>query len=347
MKLLAAKSIKHAGAMDSTLREQILISKIEFNNVDVKVEQAFSYADVAGTSKNGRIDIEIVADVKFLYKDEKNVDGPDEYHPIRIIIENKVKAKEHNEQCSTYYTYYSTKEKEENRKTIYVFLSPNIDEAITDEKHFIKISYQDILDRILYPVIGNAGFIPEIDTTYIKMFIDNITSLKNGIAMDKDTKVLLKKFLYNNRDIIEMAILDSDDPNDKDLKNAVTVTRNNRFHFDITYNGEIVAKDVAMNNVAYEAIKYMKDPLNWDPQTIENALNPDGGKGIGTFWESKASNGKQKSGYNKELVFDKGGTYYVHNQRYKKDPAGKSKKSSFDTLKDVLKRLGFEVTSCN
>jgi hypothetical protein len=337
MKLLAAKGIKHT-ALRHDLREKIVISKIEFNNVDVKVEQAFPYVDVADTPKKGRIDIEIEADVRLKYTDENNKDVTED-KAIRIIIENKVKTKEHDEQCSTYYTYYSTKKND--RTTIYVFLSPNINEEISDEEHFIKISYQDILDRILYPVIGNAGFIPEIDTTYIKMFIDNITSLKNGIAMDKETKKLLKKFLNNNRDIIEMAILDSDDPDDQELQNAVTVTRNNRFHFDITYKGETVAKDVAMNNVAYEVIKYMKDDLKWNPKTIEDALNPEGGNGIGAFWEPKASNGEQTSGYTKELVFDKEGTYYVHTQRYK------STTKTFEKLKTRLEELGFTITLCN
>jgi hypothetical protein len=316
MKLLAAKSIKHAGAMDSTLREQILISKIEFNNVDVKVEQAFSYADVAGTSKNGRIDIEIVADVKFLYKDEKNVDGPDEYHPIRIIIENKVKAKEHDEQCSTYYTYYSTKKND--RTTIYVFLSPNINEGISDEEHFIKISYQDILDRILYPVIGNAGFIPEIDTTYIKMFIDNITSLKNGIAMDKDTKVLLKKFLHNNRDIIEMAILDSDDPNDKVLKNAVTATLNNRaYKYKFTYNGATQDNDGNGYNGHTTLIGALVEYLAYRHsfEELEKILNT---KGCKTIYDKEKVK-EQKNGNLRYTTFGpyncKGGkNVYVTNQ---------------------------------
>jgi signal recognition particle subunit SEC65 len=122
---------------------------------------------------------------------------------------------------------------------------------------------------------------------------------------------------------------------------TIAQSRKNQFHFDITYKGKAVAKDVAMNNVAYEAIKYMKDDLKWNPKTIEDTLNPKGGNGIGAFWEPKASNGEQTSGYTKELVFDKEGTYYVHTQRYK------STSKTFYILKYVLKELGFEVTSCN
>jgi hypothetical protein len=314
MKLLAAKGVKHT-ALCPDLRELILISKIEFKNVDVKVEQAFPYVDVADTPKKGRIDIEIEADVRLKYTDENNKDVTED-KAIRIIIENKVKTKEHDEQCSTYYTYYSTKKND--RTTIYVFLSPNINEGISDEEHFIKISYQDILDRILYPVIGNAGFIPEIDTTYIKMFIDNITSLKNGIAMDKDTKVLLKKFLHNNRDIIEMAILDSDDPNDKVLKNAVTATLNNRaYKYKFTYNGATQDNDGNGYNGHTTLIGALVEYLAYRHsfEELEKILNT---KGCKTIYDKEKVK-EQKNGNLRYTTFGpyncKGGkNVYVTNQ---------------------------------
>jgi hypothetical protein len=83
----------------------------------------------------------------------------------------------------------------------------------------------------------------------------------------------------------------------------------------------------------------MKGDLKWNPQTIEKALNPEGGNGIGAFWKPKASNGEQTSGYTKELVFDKENTYYVHTQRYSF--------KIFEKLKTRLEELGFTITLCN
>ena len=126
---------------------------------------------------------------------------------LRICIENKVDSKEHDDQCSKYFEHYSNLG--DGYETIYVFLSPTIPSDISD-KHFIKISYQDLLDYVIYPIQQYEEKFSKRTSFYLQEYIDAITTIrtkdKDILAMSEEYKKLLQDFFRNNEEIIYAAI---------------------------------------------------------------------------------------------------------------------------------------------
>jgi len=112
-----------------------------FDITDVSIETERAVSKDKKDSKK-RIDIEILVSAKF--NKENKI--------LPIIIENKVKSKEHDKQTKYYYEWSKKQyDDEEYLKPIFVYLTPNIDdEPECDE--FIRISYQNLIDLLIEPL---------------------------------------------------------------------------------------------------------------------------------------------------------------------------------------------------
>jgi hypothetical protein len=202
LKLLAARITDKTADAYSNLRKLFMASEIEFHNVTVETEDPTQ----SKTYNDGRADIVIYADCVFKPKYGSSIEKR-----IRIVIENKIDSTEGKNQCKKYYDHYSAKDAVEDTTTIYVFFAPSFPDTLSDEEHLIKIIYQDILDSILMPLLEYAYGISQEDATYIKLYIDNLTSISNNkgkqpIAMDKELKELLADYYKENEDLILAAI---------------------------------------------------------------------------------------------------------------------------------------------
>ena len=170
--------------------QQVITNNFHINaqTIDANTEQSVD---------KGRVDIE----VSFEVANVPNI------NKIRICIENKVDSNEHDEQCKKYYEHYS-KSKDSSFKTIYLFLSPVKPQQLSD-RHFIKLTYQELLDEVIYPIQRYSEKYSENTQFYLREYINTITSIKtdNILAMSEEYTELLKKFYNNNEDIIKAAIL--------------------------------------------------------------------------------------------------------------------------------------------
>lgn len=193
------KPIGNEGFQD--LWERIILNQVsklsKVNNDYAETEiQTKAVAKNNGEDEKGKADIVITCKI-------------DDKDQIRICIENKVDSKEHDDQCKKYYDYFSSLDNSDNFKTIYVFLAPQIpNKELSDGGHYIKITYQNLLDAILYPLAQYKDMFSSQSYFYLIEYINTITSIRTNtiLAMGEDYQDLLKKFYKENEDLIFAAI---------------------------------------------------------------------------------------------------------------------------------------------
>ena len=184
-----------------------------------------------------------------------------DYDRLRIVIENKVDSKEHDNQCSKYERHYDNLN--DGYTTIYIFLAPDEPKNNLSSDRFIKITYQDILDGVLYPIYASRNMYSTRTTLYLEEYINTITSIRTNkiLAMSKEVNELLKDFFNNNRDLIIAAIKSVLDDNDE-LKEKARAVMNSFTKYEVIIPGrskEIINSHTAM---AYHIAKYLAENHN-------------------------------------------------------------------------------------
>ena len=119
---------------EEKLQHAILTRNIEILSAEVKQERF-----VTSNKKNGRTDIDICCDVRI---SEGNI------KKLRLVIENKVYSKEHDEQTETYFKYYENN-KVENEVCLYIYLTPPFTKDQAKCEAFVHITYQHLHDHVL------------------------------------------------------------------------------------------------------------------------------------------------------------------------------------------------------
>lgn len=174
--------------------------KIGVGLSDIKTERK--------VGENGRIDIIL----KFLikYKGHENNEYLDY---VNILIENKVKSKEHNCQTKKYEEHAcevpaAAKRFVKNKKGInlFVYLSPSKEEKYSPESEkFIHISYQELLNRVIEPSYNQTK--NERVKFILQEYINNLGITNNIVmALGSEDKKILEKFWNDNQDLIKLAL---------------------------------------------------------------------------------------------------------------------------------------------
>lgn len=170
----------------------------------------------------------------------------EELIPFKIIIENKVDSKEHDEQTWKYYSFFEGRtantpkgisivqeyQKPQNEQRIYLYLTPDYAECSCDK--YIRVSYQDIMDYIITPLLslGNLSprtrmFLEEYSRTLSLPYIDNIGNTKIMATSIHDNE-LLKEFWDTNQTLIKMSLKAlSSSTTDPETKDEIETTLNN------------------------------------------------------------------------------------------------------------------------
>lgn len=273
LRLLARKSIQQAAAdkdlMNSEISTAILTNELDVVTKCVATEVPTSIKD-GKKKKTGKVDLVILCEV--LGTDNKT---------IRIIIENKIDHIETEEQCNKYYQYFkSTPEIIFNEKSyksdedVFVFLSIEEPEKLSNN-NYICITHQDIYDHVLKPLSKYKHGISEISIRYLNEYMDALTSLdtkgKTQIAMDKETRNLLKKFYESNQDIIDAAVMAGS--NDEKVVDAVKDKRKSASkRYEIRYNDELIATTNQAHLLRDLVKDYLERNVGSDKSDIEDRL---------------------------------------------------------------------------
>lgn len=247
---------------NENLLECFLNKDLGIMNVNVKREYILGKEGRVYTSSQ-RIDILI--EITILINNE--------YKILPVIIENKVKSDEHDDQTISYKewaddTYF------DNTKyfqPILIFLTPK-KQAKPNETSFIKISYQELVDRVIDPCLVVCESNEAIFR--IKDYLRTLTytnfekiSEKGDIvmAMTKNERDLLLKFKEENKDLL-LAIKEAIKEDEKDIQlveaieeiTSSIVGRNNDkylYNSNVYKKGQLVyqvIRDFVNNNIVLD-----------------------------------------------------------------------------------------------
>lgn len=302
--------------MGYALRNSIQGNDVVISNIEVKTEE-----NTNSEKGKGRIDLTIKCDVKS--KEEEDSDKDQQKNSkkekidlkLRILLENKVDSEEEAEkmkdgtkkkiQCEKYFDSYTKGNKREEGVTnVFVFLS--IDKPKPENissPHFIKITYQELLDNVLNLTMIQSSRYPESSARYLKDFVDTITTLKTGgkrnIAYDFETTKHLEKFYTSNRDIIFSAVLEGCDDtkeNGKKLKEAIKQAKDIRKkEFEVGEETKSLLKNFYNGNRDFIDASIIAGCKN---DTVTTALKE---------YQSKRDYTKYYLKYNGELVYGQTG----------------------------------------
>lgn len=269
LRLLATRSKFDEDLMGKKLCMDILTDNLKVKDVSAGVEQ---YTESA--QGNGRADI--VLDVEYGLKDSDRSDN----HRLRIVIENKIDSKEGKNQCAKYHDYYS--KKTDVAHTLYVFLSPYIVDELSS-RYFIQITYNDIVTKVIEPLMHDRQAISSRAYGYITNFLENITSLRNTqihpqIAMDSELKKLLKDFYNNNQELILASIEAAADEETRDIaKNIRAQNAKDYSSYILKYNGPEKNIDVKIDRKSKLAKAFVETYCQVHPgaslSSLQNILN--------------------------------------------------------------------------
>lgn len=233
---LVRKSGEQKGAaklIDDDLKKNIVTRKMKMMSLKVDTEKAISelakmamYSGYFKTSDmrkivlgcQDRVDIYIEGDA--VVNDEKK--------KVQIIIENKIDSKEGgakvnkkfdlNEYANASQTkryYIGSHWKNDGAYQIYVYLTPNLLSSSNDiDEHFIRLSYQDILDDIITPLL-NSSSLSNRSRFFLEEFSNELTfpsiegsSVHPSIAKGTDFSQKVTKLWENKyKDLVTDSVI--------------------------------------------------------------------------------------------------------------------------------------------
>ena len=145
--------------MFPSFKSAIMARNLSLSDIEVTTEECVSDKD----GNNGRVDILVTCRVKPLMRENGK---PVEF--INIIIENKIYAQEDDRQTEKYYKHFNAFLKNKGALyNLYVYLTPaapsemeGLKEPLSKCKECVQICYQDILDRVLIPLLEQESLSP-------------------------------------------------------------------------------------------------------------------------------------------------------------------------------------------
>ena len=222
LEIIVSSKFFNNSILENEIVDHVITGSYEIIKSFVKTEKSID--------KNSRIDIYIELEALINSKINK----------LRIIIENKVKSRESNDQTQKYYEYYLNNVDE--YKNIFVYLTPisSIDllELYEPEcacKKYIQINYQMIVDYILdnanqQNIENNIKYIIDnyIRTLSQPFFTDDVDDSIGSIVMaigERERNLLTKFWESNEKLIMATLYAISSDPNqEKDIRENISGT---------------------------------------------------------------------------------------------------------------------------
>lgn len=207
-----------AAVLSQTLKYEIEEIKTEKNIYDVARD--YFEGPYKNQNNNQKCDDRLDIYIKLKVLDKKSVDS------IEIIIENKVLQDENGPkiknapgydglyQTERYYKACSTAcsyNKSSKTSQLFVFLTPDEveEETKAQDKHFIQISYQDVLDTIIIPQLDN-NMLSSNERQELENYVDalNLPTLdiqakkRKVMAITEEARIDIQTYLKKNKELI-------------------------------------------------------------------------------------------------------------------------------------------------
>lgn len=299
------------------LRNAILSRVITIHNTHITTEY-----NIQDPINRGRADIVIDSIVDLGISDTT-------ISKLRIVIENKVYAKETKKQTCTYHNYYENERQDGEEIILYIYLTPLLHEKPASCDKFVHITYQDLLDNVFEPILLLQNLSERtrfILTEYINCLSIPVEEFNNKkeikrttiMAISKTERNLLEAFWEKHRTLI-MAVLteittdpDSDEDQQEDAK-ALLNKLNSKDYSKYSVNG---VGAFGKSPLVREVVKCYLD--NNSGVTIDKLKKvfPDAllkGSRLGVVRSQTEINSKDYKRY-KELTHSQIGTIYICTQ---------------------------------
>lgn len=317
-KAMQQDAVNKSDKMNLNIRESIITNNFEVDLVDAKTEH----------KAEGKQRIDVCINCRFKFN---NTNGLEE--KITIYLENKIDQEESINQCKKYYDYYSANKPSDSDTQIFVFLSIDEENIISDSKHFIRITHQEILDYVLTPISLHNKQYSTTSNVYLSEFINAMTSLNTGgksqIAKDPYVQQLLRKFYENNIEIIEMAIEAGSDS--EAIITAVKKQQKIRRRYRIScVKWGLMPQIVFNNNLMQEILLATATGKNVSSIDDLKKYFPM----LGAFYTTSST----KTGFNNPITIC-GKDYRISNQMLRPD----KNKTLLDEFLAKARDLGFEI----
>lgn len=273
--ILVLYSPKFISDKYKSLYGSIITDDLKIKSVEVETEKA-----IKGF---GRLDIFVDIEIE----DNDLVDN------IFLVIENKVSAKETQEQTDRYYEYFESIKKEKT-VILYVYLTPistpklmELEEAECSCKEFIQINYQSIVDLLIEPLLktqlnDKTKFTLKeyLQALSQPSFEDEQEEYQEGLimAVGQEERELLTKFWDNHQKLILATLytISSDAEQDKDTRDSIdealsqiSTGSRDKSKLTIKYNNEVMYEKIQKADIGYKTVLTLESKGFIDSEIIE------------------------------------------------------------------------------
>ena len=165
---------------------------------------------------------------------------------LPIIIENKVNSKENGNKGDQTIVYFNHAEKEyadtsKYYQPLYVYLYPKYNSKIQKSPHYIRMTYQELVNHIIEPSMYTCrnAFAVHNYKTYLQCLSFQSDSEKGGdtMAISSEEKQILEAFVDEHSDLLTAILTELDDI-PEEVKKAVAKALGGR-HSKYEFNGNM------------------------------------------------------------------------------------------------------------
>lgn len=144
-----------------------------------------------------------------------------------LVIENKIKASENSKndkpQSDVYFDYCENEEKYKNRQRVYVLLKASSDTSL-ENKNFIHVTYQDLLDEVIKPAYEKCEELKLEDTkSVLKQYALDISNPFSDPQLAYANKDLSENIFKKHEEIISKIRQTMSDKKDRDKESVIYV----------------------------------------------------------------------------------------------------------------------------
>lgn len=298
---------------DDNFKKQIVTRDFQLNSIEVETEKLVGVLvdelkTIDENAENSDVDQELL-----IKKCQDRIDifikcHLDNNQELHIIIENKIDSNEglnkkqvqtgcnvYDKSLQTSRYYVATKRKnQETLKQLYVYLTPSLNNEC-ECANFIKITYQDIIDGIIVPMLSTTSlssrarfFLEELKTELTFPSLEG-SNVKSSIAISNENSERFNKIWERHgKLIIDAAIATSE----SDIWYIKNNNNNNCFYYDYPPRQELLdrlppeikssLRSKPQYNTLQGKIKNVKDlDLDSDLCKIDGDVNL-----LKMFWEN-------------------------------------------------------------
>ena len=200
--LVALESTRKQGTED-VARTTLDIAQIEtstFSKVHFTLE--YKKDERLKNEAGKRVSIDIFAEGN---AEREGKAGPSESDtekswPLRLVIENKVRAIEARDQTLVYRQF--AQDTNQNSCDLLVFLTPDANEFAKD-KYFVRITYQQVCDKVLLPCLKHPLLSSE-NHYLLEQYLSNLSTYDEELEgpMANSNRELCREIFHKHRDVL-------------------------------------------------------------------------------------------------------------------------------------------------